>query len=255
MASDSSRQAARRRDRSPEHAAALSALLVVARRGEREAAEMLNAQKPATLSQVEAVYPTVDELGGRLLRAEGLYRAPEVISDRISTLEQRLENATHEASTMTALRVACGMKEGEHLAEVRAEYSELMDEVAALKLSSSAEAAARRDLDGMEGEEWEAWKAEARGSDDFALFRGVIADGYGSDRDSDDEENIDNLAFQRMSTFCEACDSHYLPNRGHVDWFKTKMNIEGSDIYSACRECRMILERSGIELPNVFRTA
>mmetsp|Transcript_2286 Transcript_2286/g.3804 ORF Transcript_2286/g.3804 Transcript_2286/m.3804 type:complete len:84 (+) Transcript_2286:201-452(+) len=57
------------------------------------------------------------------------------------------------------------------------------------------------------------------------------------------------------SPLTQACDSHYLPNRGHVDWFKTEMNIEGSDIYSACRECRMILERSGIELPNVFHTA
>ena len=64
------------------------------------------------------------------------------------------------------------------------------------------------------------------------------------DMEEEDEEDMEEVDDPEPPAFCEACNGHYLPDRGHVFWFANPIEREGRRFNSACRAC---MERYDID--------
>ena len=102
--------------------------------------------------------------------------------------------------------------------------------------------------------EWDAWAEEALKSEEGQALKREEAQmerDQGSDREHD-EDWLNRRVLECMAAFCECCMQHYVPYKGHVNWYEDP--IQGSvcaNASSACTLCESQLD----SVPEISFTA
>ena len=66
---------------------------------------------------------------------------------------------------------------------------------------------------------------------------------------ANEDDDDGDMEVPDIAAFCEACDGHYPPGRGHVFWYRNAIERNGRRFYSACRAC---IELHDIDEPALY---